>query len=238
MTKKRDWMTAGELLARLDQDPEYQQRMAEQEQARLAHVAGMRTALDPILDDLRDVGIVVEEWNEVVSHYAPLSEPVVTALLRWLPRVQDAQVQEAIVRALAAAPTVRFDGRALAQLFESTESEALRWAIGNTLSCTNPAGVEEWVQYAVQNRAFGKSREMLAIALARLVPADIANPMLLSLLGELPIHAAMGLALSGTPNELGALEAARDQTKGSTKKYIAKSICAIQRRDRRRRDVD
>jgi hypothetical protein len=236
MTKKRGWITAGELMAQLAQDPEYERRMAAREQARLAHVARFQAAIEPVLADLRNVGVFVEEWNDVVSRYAPLPQSVVDVLLRWLPLLDHPAVQEAVVRAIAAAPTVHYDGRVLARLFETTESESLRWAIGNTFECTKPEGVNEWILRIVQNPSFGKGREMLAIALARLVGADVANPVLVSLLRDLPIHAAVGLAVSGTSSELAALESARDRAKGSTRKEISKAIRAIERRSRRRRD--
>jgi hypothetical protein len=121
----------------------------------------------------------------------------------------------------------------LTRLFETTKSESLRWAIANTLSCTQPEGVQEWILRSVQDGAYGKGREMLAIALARLLPADVANPVLVSLLGDLPVHAAAGLAVSGTRNELAALQSAYDRAKGLTKKQMAKSIKAIERRERR-----
>jgi hypothetical protein len=66
----------------------------------------------------------------------------------------------------------------------------------------------------------------------------VANPVLVSLLTELPIHATLGLAVSGTPNELGALEAARDRARSPIRKQIAKAIRAIERRERRRRSID
>ena len=172
MPKKRGWATVEEVMARLEQDTEYQKRIAERE-GRLAHVERMRAEIDPILEDLKTIGVVVEEWNDVVSRYAPLTQPVVELLLRWLPRVHDQLVQEVVIRTLAAAPTVHYDGRVLTRLFEATDSQNLRWAIANTLSCTQPEGVDEWVARAVQNPEFGKGREMLAIALARLIPHSL-----------------------------------------------------------------
>lgn len=193
--------------------------------------AGVVGCPDPIPAD-----VSLEEWNDVVSRYAPLPPSVVDILLRWLPRLHESSVQEAVVRAVAAAPTVPYDGRVLARLFETTENGSLRWAIGNTFECTKPAGVNEWILRTVQNPTFGKGREMLAIALARHVGADVANPVLVSLLGDLPIHAAAGLAVSGTPSELAALESARDRAKGTIRKQISKAIRAIERRSRRRHD--
>lgn len=236
MTKKRRWITAEEATSLLAQDPEYQRRVAELERARLAHVARFKAATEPILADLRNVGVSVEQWNDLLSRYATLPQSAVDLLLSWLPRLDDPSAQEAVVRAIAAAPTARYDGRVLARLFETTDNVPLRWAIGDALAFTKPEGVNEWILRTVQNPTFGKGREMLAIALARLVAAEIANPVLVSLLGPLPIHAAAGLAVSGTLSELAALEAARDNTKGSIRKQIIKAIRAIERRDRRRRD--
>jgi len=52
------------------------------------------------------------------------------------------------------------------------------------------------------------------LAAARTNPPDTANPVLLRLLDELPGHAALGLAESGTLSELPALERAYKSTTG------------------------
>ena len=230
-------MTAGELMARLKDDPEYQEAERAREEARAARARRIDVALKPIVRELRDVGVVLENWNELVERYSPLTGAVASILLSWLARTDDVDVQEMLVRALAAArPTEAFDGRPLADVFDKTSSDSLRWAIANTLSVASVTHISDWVVHALRRRDSGKAREMLSIAAARLGPHEAANETLLSVLSELPGHAAMGVALSGTTRELPALQAAATVTKGWKRKAVEKAIRAIEKRSARGRD--
>ena len=232
MKKRNGWISAAELAARLEQDTAYQNDEAQRNQARVEREIQIRELTGPILADLRNLGVVVEEWNELVNRYAPLSVPVTRVLLSWLPRTEDVGVQEMIVRALAAAsPTHRFDGGPLATVFNETSSDSLRWAIANTLAVVRAEHIEGWIVTALQRPGSGKAREMLCIAAARLLKPEIANPLLISLLREMPGHAALGLAISGSKRELVPLESQLRNTKGWARREVEKAISAIRRND-------
>lgn len=226
---KNNWMSAAELMAQLQQDPNYLAQQAERERARSKREAIIKSEVAPILEDLRNVGVAVHEWADLSTHFLPLPGAAIRVLLSWLPRVSLDSVKEMVARALAGT-LEPYDGSALVHAFEATGSDVVRWAVANTMAVSNPEGIGDWIVRAVTTPSFGKAREMLAIAVARLAPPTEANRVLIPLLAEFPGHAAQGLALSGGLNELVALESMRSTTKGWHRKEITKAIKAIQNR--------
>ncbi len=137
-------------------------------------------------------------------------------------------------RALGAARE-EFDAGPLVHLFERSDSPTLRWAIANTLAETRPAGLRDWLIRALQDRHYGKAREMLALAAARTNPPEVVNRVLVRLLDELPGHAALALAETGGPRELDALRRAYAGATGWEREQIGRTINMIERRDEERR---
>jgi HEAT repeat protein len=179
-------------------------------------------------------GCAAKSLNELTERYAPLPEPLADALVDLLPSVDHPNVREGVVRALGARRT-GFNVRPLLVLLEQTPSDSLRWAIANTLAEARPSDVASWVLQAVQDVRYGKAREMLALAAARTSAPAAANPVLVRLLAELPGHAALGLAESGTPKERPALRRAREQASGWEREQIGRTIDIITRRRQERR---
>jgi len=228
MTKNR-WVSAADLMAELQQDPEYQMRQTERQRAHEERAQEIRAAAEPVVRELRSAGYAVDAVEELAFQYAPISRPAIDILLSWLPSVQNNTVREMIVRALAAT-NEPFDGLPLARAFEASRSESLRWAIGNTMAVAHPTGVEEWVVKAVTDPASGKAREMLAVATANLAPQEVACHTLVPLLEELPVSVAQALARCGGPAEAALLEIQQERTKGWQRREIDKAIRAIRKR--------
>ena len=151
--------------------------------------------------------------NPVTSHAAlqnvPLSVTVVDVLLKWLRQTEQEEVQTAIVRSLTACG-VEFDGAILVELFENTSSESLRWTIANTIAEARPVGIAGWLLRVVPDSSYGEARQMLLLALARLVPATVANKVLWDVFEELPGYAADALAESGDSHALEELRKRRN----------------------------
>ena len=225
-------MTAAELMAQLEADPNFQRTRAEKEQRRAARSAELGAIKQPILDDLRRIGVEAESIEAVTERYAPLSPPIVEVLLHWLPRVADDRTKESLIRSLGAAGEP-FDGRSLVEAFMHDASETLRWPIANTIAEARPFGVTDWLVEAAKNPAFGAARQMLVLALARLAPAETAAPILLSLLDELPGHVAAALAEVGREAELHALQDRVGQVDGWEKAEFLKAIRKIESRLRK-----
>ena len=98
MTRKK--ITAAELMAKLNADPEFVTKRAREEEARLKREAEYRVAEAPLVDELRAAGFQVQSAWDLVN--TPGSYPkAVPILLAHLPRPYPAAVREGIARALA-----------------------------------------------------------------------------------------------------------------------------------------
>jgi len=98
MTKKK--ITAAELMAKLNADPEFVAKRASEEEERLKREAEYRRAEAPLVDELQAAGYQVQSAWDLVN--TPGSyPPAVPILLAHLPRPYPAAVREGIARALA-----------------------------------------------------------------------------------------------------------------------------------------
>lgn len=233
---KRKAKSAADFVAELNADPEYVRRRSEEEDARVSREAEIQVITQPLLEELRAAGYPLATIDELLWRHAPLPEPVVRSLLHWLPQLSDTSVKEQVVRALGASAQP-FDGRALVQQFEDCDSDAVRYAVANTLAASRATGVTDWILTAIARPESGTAREMLALAAARLAGED-ANPVLLKLLEELPGHAALALAETGGEQELRALETKYLTSEGWVKQQIGRAVSVIRRRLSRGRETD
>lgn len=223
--KKGKRVTAEELVAQLAADPEYQAGL-ERKRRRASEIVA---AEQPILADLRAAGYPVDSLDEIVERYAPLPGALCSVLLSWLEKTRDPWIQEWIVRSLMHVAE-GFDVRPLTGLFEMTESDSLRWAIANTLAELRPLDAREWLIEALARHEYGRSREMLPLAVARTAPPSVANKVLLSYFDEMPGHVALGLAESGGSDELDFLREKAPSTKGWVRKEIDRAVRKIAKR--------
>lgn len=220
--KKRDSLTAAELAAQLANDPDYQSKLAAQNERAAAILAEVK----PILADLEALGISVNSIDELRLAYSALPESVVKVLVRWMNRLSIPSLQESIVRELASVQEP-FDVRPLLQLFERTTSDSLRWAIANTLAELRPLDARDWVINALGTSKYGRAREMLLLALARIAPSSVANPVLVTYLEEMPGHVALGLAESGGRLEAELLERQARTEHGWVLQELTRAISMI-----------
>ena len=93
-----------------------------------------------------------------------------------------------------------------------------------------PFGINEWLIKAVQDRYTGDARQMLVLALARLVPSETACPILVSVFDDLPGHVSIALAEVGGAAELYAMQSRVDDLDGWQQKETLKAIRKIRRR--------
>lgn len=99
-------INATELMARLQNDDEYRQRMQVAESDRQARAQELRSAEQPIVRDLRDVGIVVESvWN-LVNTSKPYQSALPVLLVHLERGGYPERVMESLGRALAVKPSV------------------------------------------------------------------------------------------------------------------------------------
>jgi hypothetical protein len=144
------WITAEELLQKLENDPVYQQKMAEKRQRREARQARYDADAERLTADLLAVGCA-ENLDQMVNSPKRLAAPIVGVLLDHLNKCTESANREFIVRALGGAE-VPFDGTALTQCFaETRDSEGVRWAILNTISIVQPTGIDDWLRQLIKN---------------------------------------------------------------------------------------
>jgi hypothetical protein len=222
---KKKLRSAAEFAAELKQDREYMAKQVE----RATRLVEAEAAEQAAMEFLASRGYVARSLSALVQRYAPIPGDLAESLLDLLAEVDHPNVIESIVRALGA---VRgsLDPSPLIRLFEQTESETLRWAIANTLAEARPTVAGPWILRAIRESAYGKAREMLALAGARTNHPEVVNPVLVDLLTELPSHAAMALRESGTAAELPALERAYSSSSGWQRKEIGRALSVVRKR--------
>jgi hypothetical protein len=98
MMKKK--ITAAELMAKLNADPEFVAKRARQEEERLKREAEYRRAEAPLVEELRAAGLQVQSAWDLVNTPGSYLEAL-PILLAHLPRPYPAPVREGIARALA-----------------------------------------------------------------------------------------------------------------------------------------
>lgn len=163
MNKKK--VTAAELMAKLNADPEYVAKRAREEAERNRRAAEWRAAEVPLLDELRAAGWKLESvWDLVNARntYAP----VLPILLEHLRRPYPARVREGIARAMAM-PEARFAWDELARLFQEERQEDARDGLAVALAAaTDETRIEDLIELT-RDRRSGPSRLLLLRALER-----------------------------------------------------------------------
>ncbi|QQS48187.1 MAG: hypothetical protein IPM66_05965 [Acidobacteriota bacterium] len=227
--KKKETTTAAELMARLQNTPDFLNLQREREREFAVRDERYKLLEAPIVRELNAIGIDVDSLHDLVRAYAPLSIAITDILLKWLQQSTDEIILEHLVRALGASQ-IDFNGKPLVNLFEKTRSSQLRWAIANTISEARPSNITDWILNAVSNQSYGKSREMLILAIAQLASPHVSNSILVNLFDEFPGHVSAALAISGRKKELEFLKEKCKISKGWVKREIIKAIQSIEKR--------
>jgi hypothetical protein len=188
--------TAAELMAELQNDPEYVaslKRQAEQRQQAIEHNVRLTT---PVIAELIAAGFqvatIADLFNQKMNY-----EMAIPILLSWLPRIDNPDVKQEIIRALSvpwAKPTA--SPFLLHEFRETTDrsSTGMRWTIANALSVVADDSVIEEVVQLAKDHKYGKAREMLVLALG-----NMRNPHVVGVLvdflcdEEVAGHAIMAL---------------------------------------------
>jgi hypothetical protein len=198
MVKERNdnWITAEELVNQLPADPEYQKRRAESEARRKKRIEADREAARPVIQELQESGYNVTCCGDYLNSNYRLTPKEVEILIKWLPEIKSQDVQEIMVRALGGTKKP-FDGKPLIDLFEKAgkyfKGDSLQWAIANIIYIGKVENINEWVVEALKNKKYGGARDMLCYAVAKMLPAEEAIPLLISIYDQLSITATAAL---------------------------------------------
>lgn len=92
--------SAAELMAELNADPDYVARIRQRERQQTENLDNYRRAAEPVVRELVASGFKVQSVGELRQSGAeyPTAVPI---LVRWLPRIENEQVKEDIVRTLS-----------------------------------------------------------------------------------------------------------------------------------------
>jgi hypothetical protein len=150
----------------------------------------------PVLADLAEAGFNLEWISDLYSQKLNY-KGVIPILLEWLPRIENLDVKEDIVRALSVPWAKSVAAPLLVSEFNKLEDESntgIKWAIANALSVVADDRVFTEIVSIVNDRRHGKAREMLAISLGNMKDPR-AQDVLIGLLGDEVVvgHAIMAL---------------------------------------------
>lgn len=223
---KKGRISAADLVRDLSGDAAYQRRVAEKDTTSRVTLEQERL----LLDELARVGVRGDSLTSIVAASAPISGQLAEVLVSMLKREDLNRMHESIVRSLGAAGE-SFDSTPLVELFQTTPSDSLRWAIGNTLAELRPLNLGVWLEGAFKNKAYGDARQMLALAIGRSLPLNTARRLLIESYDEFPGHVSMALGECGGLDELAFLRSQLPGASGWVKNEIVRAVTAIESRE-------
>lgn len=159
---KKRGITAAELMAKLEADPSFQRHSAERDKRFRMRESEHKKILAPVIASLNAIGLQGETIEAIAEKNAPFSSSAVAILISYIQSINEERVLESLVRALCVAE-MRFDGRTLADRFDQTSDESLKWAIANTIALTRPHSIEEWLAQKLRHRYWGKTLRELGL---------------------------------------------------------------------------
>lgn len=145
--RKRSAMTATDLTAELQDDPEYQRNMRVREAERQATAEVLNKAEQPILADLRAVGFTVNSvWD-----LGNTSEPYVAALPVLMDHLERGgypeRVMESLGQSLAVKPAVAFWDRLKARWLQARDSGEETGAAVALAACATDAQFDDLASF-------------------------------------------------------------------------------------------
>ncbi len=199
--KRKGWVTAGELLDRLERDPAYQARMLEVSAGMHENLRRYKAAAAPVLADLSTIGydlFAVGDLRRTGTRY----RDAVPVLLKWLPLVNYEPLKHDIVDCLAVPWARPAAARTLIDEFRRDDHARVSpaWTIGNTLSVVADDSVFDEVVELATDRRYGRAREMVAVALGNMRDPRAVD-VLIGLLDDDQVagHAIIGLGKLRAP---------------------------------------
>lgn len=227
-------ITAGELLDQLANDLEYQRRMADKEQFYEKRRNRYLAAAAPLIQELRIMGYAVDDVSDLHRYDWRNAIPV---LLRWVPRLQDLEVKEAVVRGLthklarpAAAPVLIQEFRRNMETLDDIQHINLQWTIAYALSVVADDSVYDEILDLALDKHYGLFRELIIDALGRMRNSGKVD-VLIQLLDD-PEMVGYAATMLGKKKVLGAREhllPLREHADPTVRKEVNK---ALERLDR------
>lgn len=191
---------------------------------------GRQPGIEQFLSVLTEAGFPVSSFAAIRDLYDPLPSGLAELLLEWIPRLEDRRLQELVAWVLLAARKGTLDGAKLSELFDSATSGDLKRAIASVIHQTRPRNIDEWLLSAVRDQRSGDSRNLLAAAIANVVRAERAVPVLLEVFHDAPLAAVHPLGKVGDARVRDVLAEALLTATGPLRRELRQAIARIERR--------
>jgi HEAT repeat protein len=226
-------ISASELMAQLNQDPEFVRRREQRDEQFKALRKRLAAAEWPLVTALNDSGVQIKSvWDLVNTKRAyPLAIPVLTVHLRY---PYPWRIREGIARAL----TTKIAGndaytalvREFKKLPESQDNDQnqFKWALGNAISIVAGKNNFDEIVNLVQDKRHGITRDMMVLRLPRLEP-DKAVAVLIELLAddEVAGQAVIALGKLKAQEARNGIERLLSHPQPWVRKEAAKALAAL-----------
>lgn len=170
-------MSAAELMAQLQSDPEFVRKNNARETQRRAVEAELRAEEAPILAELANAGVRVDSVWELVNANSSYTA-VIPVLTKHLRLPYHPKVREGIARALTVREAQGVAGRVmLDELKRGNESSReVRWALANALTQAADVSMAEEIKVLAADAHYEDVREILTLVLRNLVTSRSQRP--------------------------------------------------------------
>lgn len=233
---RRGSITAAELPAELESDPEFQRRAREKELFQRRRLERNERDEAPILAELRQAGLTVNGISDLFN-YGLDYRRAISALLKWLPKVHNLDVKEGIVRALsvswarpAAAPLLIEEYRRAPD-----QPPGFKWAVGNALGVVADDSCFEEIAELARDTRHGKARDRLLAALGTIRRPE-AIEVLIELLDDedMALWAARVLGQKHVDRARAKIQELVDHAEPAVRAQATRSLAMIDRPRERR----
>lgn len=190
------------------------------------------TVPESFREDMRQAGLTVDGPWDLVRLREPYGAAI-PALISWLDRAesevpddQRARFREGIVRSLAVREARGLAGEPLLREFRRKHvSPFYRWAVGNSLSVIADDSLFASITQLARDTTYGRAREMLPIALARMTTPDAVD-VLIQLLDDQQVagHAIIALGRLRAQKARALIEARLDDPTPWIRREARKSL--------------
>ncbi len=164
---KRPMRTAAELMAELQNDPEWVAQNAAREAKRVAAEAQFRIEEEPIIADLAVAGFEVGSvWDLVNTNDSyPSAIPV---LLKHLRKPYHLRIREGVIRALTTPDARGVAAEAILAELRQEQDREIRWALANALTVVADQDNAAAIETLLHDPAYEDVSERLGEALKSL----------------------------------------------------------------------
>lgn len=204
------------------------QEEKEQQRHRITVINAQASA--PVLADLAQIGYHIERISDLFNKRLNYRDAI-PVLLLWLPRVENVDIKEALVRALSVPWARPVAGPVLVKEFYKMQNESnigIKWAIANALSVVADDRVFMEIVDLVSDHRHGKAREMLALSLGNMKDPR-AQDVLIGLLDDEEVagHAIMALGELKSIKAYQTIERFLNSPKAWVRKEAKKALLKI-----------